>query len=387
MTGLLQQRISLLASLFQAVGVISVIGQLLTAQASLPDDNPQPIQRIQSALNGGKIDEARRLLEKVDSLKSLECRYLQARLKHGKEGTPAPDLIQQVTKPDGVEVRYAILHPSKREIVFICRDGGLRIVDLMQPAAEPTLVADEDRSAIYRGKFSADGKRFLSGHQNGKVLVRNTSNWQLLTTAAVGTDWPVRELAVGPDGTMFVAESKEGLELWSLADDAPKKIARLADRLNFGEGVCFSPHGDRIATGGMFDINLHDAKTGDTVHSMRHASYTMGLEFSPDGSHIASAPRGNVNKILAVFDVTQTKPLFNAGPFGNYVVGLAFTPDGKRILATGCEKQVRVFDAVTGDVVLSIVREECSTEPGVIKDGSLFGWSEPSGFMYIDLSN
>ena len=122
------------------------------------------------------------------------------------------------------------------------------------------------------------------------------------------------------------------------------------------ESRTFSPKGDLIATGGMFDIILHDAKTGAQKSSMRHASYTMGLEFSPDGKRIASAPRGNVNKFLSVFDIENAKPLFTGGPFAHYIAGLAFTPDGKRVIATGPIQDVRLFDATTGTVVLKLTR-------------------------------
>jgi WD40 repeat protein len=112
----------------------------------------------------------------------------------------------------------------------------------------------------------------------------------------------------------------------------------------------------------------------------------MGLEFSPDGKRIASAPRGNVNKFLSVFDITEGKSLFIAGPFANYVAGLAFTPDGKRVVATGPNKDVRLFDAATGVVVLTLPRPDHTFKPVVSRDGRLLGWSEPGGYRFIDLA-
>ncbi len=56
----------------------------------------------------------------------------------------------------------------------------------------------------------------------------------------------------------------------------------------------------------------------------------MGLQFSPDGARIASAPRGNVNRFFGCSSATTGRLRYNKGPFGQYVVGLAFTPDGKR---------------------------------------------------------
>jgi WD40 repeat protein len=217
------------------------------------------------------------------------------------------------------------------------------------------------------------------------VLVWDATTWKVRHTISLGEDWAVRELAVAPDGTACVAESKTALELWSLTGETPRKVAAVGERYTFGEGLAFSPKGDVLATGGMFDILLFDAKTGASLHSLQHASYTMGLEFSPDGTRIASAPRGNVNRFLAVFDVGRSERLFNAGPFGNYIAGMAFSPDGKRIIATGCEKVVRVFDSTTGKVVLSFDRKECGSKPFFSADGRLFGWNEPQGFLLIDL--
>ncbi len=341
---------------------------------------------IHANLNAGKITDAKqRLAATGESQRSFEFHYLTSRAEKGSvDGAAAPDLIRKIAKPE-VETRYGVLNPVTRQLVFICRDGGLRIHDLASPESDPIVKMHPQPSTVFAGTFSHDGKRFFSSHQNGEVLVWDAATWEIVQKVSLGEEWPVRELAAAPDGSAFVGESKSELQLWSLTDDAPKKIAAVGERYNFGEGLAFSPVGDMLATGGMFDIKPHDAKTGAEVRSLPHASYTMGLEFSPDGRRIASAPRGNVNKFLAVFDVTQDKPLFNAGPFANYVVGLSFTPDGKRIAATGCDNLVRLFDAATGDVVLSFNRPGCSAEPAFSQDGLLLGWNEPTGFFFIDL--
>jgi WD40 repeat protein len=261
----------------------------------------------------------------------------------------------------------------------------VRVHDLAAPDSPAQSATHPTGEPIWSGAFSRDGKTFFSGHQNGEMLVWDATTWKVIRTISLGANWPVREMAAAADGSAVVAETEKELELWSLAGDEPKRIASVGPRYNFGEGLAISPLGDVLATGGMFDIQLYNAKTGEKLRSMRHASYTMGLEFSPDGKRIASAPRGNVNKFLAVFDVTQDQPLFNAGPFADYVAGMAFTPDGKRIAATSCDKQLRLFDAATGEVILSLKRTECGAKPAFSSDGRLLGWSEPDGYWFIDL--
>ena len=376
-----------LAALKFAICTACVPGSVFACKADEKSaEYARETTEIQADLDAGRITEAKqRLAATAESHRSFEFRYLTSRAeKSSADGVEAPDLIRKIAKPE-IETRYGVLNPVNRQLVFICRDGGLRIHDLASPQSDPIVKMHPQASTVFSGTFSHDGTRFFSGHENGEVLVWDAATWEIVQTVSLGEEWPVRELAAAPDGSAFVGESKSELQLWSLTDDAPKKIAAVGERYNFGEGLAFSPAGDMLATGGMFDIKLHNSRTGAEVHSMRHASYTMGLEFSPDGKKIASAPRGNVNKFLAVFEVTADQPIFNAGPFGNYVVGLSFTPDGKRIAATGCENVVRLFDAATGDVVLTFNRPGCSAEPAFSHDGHLLGWNEPAGFFFIDL--
>lgn len=346
------------------------------------------IQGAERKLAEGDLAAARELLDKTDPVqRSLEFDYLGAQIAAMQASEPAmkspPDLVKVVARPD-VETRYPVMNLTARQIVFICRDGSLRVLDLSEPGAKYQTVRGEVESAIWTGVFSDDGKTFVTGNQDGEVMLWDTETWKVRQTFSLGEAWPVRELAVAPDGSAVVAESKKELQLWSMAGEQPEKVAAVGERYNFGEGLAFSPRGDLIATGGMFDILLHDAKTGELKKKITHASYTMGLAFSPDGSRIASAPRGNINKFLGVFGVEDGGQVFNAGPFKQHVVGIAFTPDGKRIIATGRENTVRLFDADTGLVTLTIKRAAATARPSITSDGKLLGWYEPDFFCYVE---
>ncbi len=343
------------------------------------------VEQSRTDLDAGRVAAARERLEATPKdQRSFEYEYLLARARAAGEKGAAPDLVRTLALPK-VESRYGVLNEVNRQLAFIGRDGSVRIHDLRTPDAAPRVVSPEKGGAIWSGAFSRDGKTFVTGHDNGDVVVWDATAWKVRHAVSVAAKLPVRELAVAPDGSAFVAEGQTALELWSLAGDQPRKVAGVGPRYAFGEGLAFSPQGDLIATGGMFDILLHDARTGEKTKTMRHASYTMGLEFSPDGKCIASAPRANVNKFLAVFDVAAGKPRFNAGPLAHYVAGLAFTPDGKRVAATGPLRDVRLFDAATGVVVFALGRPHHTAKPAVSRDGRLLGWNEPGGYRFIDL--
>jgi WD40 repeat protein len=350
------------------------------------DAYAKAIAGAQEALEQSRDDEARGLLAATSrTARGFEFDYIEARLARGAgPNGPAPDLVEFVANPD-VEARYAVLHPLDRRFAFICRDGSIRVHDLMRPAEPASVHRHPNGETIWSGAFSGDGRWFVSGHQNGEILVWEVPAWKVVKTIGLPGKTPVRQVAISPDGKSIVAEGENELELWSLAGESPTKVAGVGPRYNFGEGLAISPKGDVVATGGMFDIIVHDLKTGKPLRSMQHASYTMGIQFSPDGARIASAPRGNVNRFFGMFDATTGRSQYNKGPFAQYVVGLAFTPDGKRVAATGCENVLRLFDAATGEVVLSLSRPRCCQEPGFTASGRLLGWSEPDGFHFIDL--
>lgn len=359
-----------------------------TMSSAQPPDNAyaKAIAQALRAIEQGRNDEARGVVTATSpAARGFEFDYIQARLARGAgPDGHAADLIKFIAKPD-VDIRYAVLHPLERQVAFLCRDGSIRVNDLTRTDEPPSIHPHPKGSAVWSGAFSGDGRRFISGHQDGEVLVWDVSTWKVMTALSLPGKKPVSQVAISPDGTSIVAEGEKELELWSLAGESPTKVAGIGPRYNFGEGLAISPKGDVVATGGMFDIIVHDLKTGKPLRTMQHASYTMGLQFNPDGTRIASAPRGNVNRFFGMFDATTGRSLYNKGPFGQYVVGLAFTPDGKRVAATGCEDVLRLFDAATGEVVLSLSRPKCCQEPGFTASGRLLGWSEPDGYHFIDL--
>lgn len=366
--------------------VANVFSQDPTADQTLTE-YVRSIAQSQADLDAGRNSEALQRLETTNpALRGFEYEYLLARCKASSGQTPAPDLIRTIPKPE-VDTRYGVLDKVNLQVAFICRDGSVRVHDLKSPQAEPKIATHKSGAAIWAGAFSADGTTFAAGYQNGQVVVWDANSWTARHVVSVSDNKPVRGIASSPDGSAFVAEGESAMELWSLAGDKPEKVADVGPRYNFGEGLAFSPQGDVIATGGMFDILLHKATTGQEIKTVRHASYTMGLEFSPDGKRIASAPRGNVNKFLSVFDIASGGALFNVGPLEKHVDGLAFTPDGNRVIASGAQMKIRIFDAANGALLFALDRPVHTVTPAVSSDGRLMGWFEPTAYKYIYLDN
>lgn len=341
----------------------------------------QAIQAANQAIAEGNPDRAIDLLDVTDpALRGFEFEAIARAARFGQQGGSGL-AIDRVASPENVLKRYGRLNPVNLDVAFICADGSIRVRPLRAPD-EPFRVVEASADRLWSGAFSLDGSTFAAGDEQGTVTVWDATTWEQIASASVG-DQPVRELAVAPDGSAFAAEGEASMVLWDVR--ANRKIDDVGERYNFGEGIAFSPDGRLVASGGMFDVLLFDAKTAEPVRTFEHASYTMTLAFGPDGSRIASATRGNISRLLAVFEVETGRKRFDRQPAEQYVLGVAFSPDGRRLAATGCDNAILILDAETGVEIVRWPRSLCGNLPDFSADGRVLSWSEPGGLMVLDL--
>lgn len=117
--------------------------------------------------------------------------------------------------------------------------------------------------------------------------------------------------------------------------------------------VAFAPDGKSLATAsGLTNLPSVAIQSAETL-AVRHTftppnNQTCGIAFSPDGNTLAVTTAKNVFLLppdLSAPRLTLTHP--------KQVNAVAFTPDGRRILTTCTDKLVRVWDATTGQLVVS----------------------------------
>lgn len=165
-------------------------------------------------------------------------------------------------------------------------------------------------SAAVYVRFSADGSRIVSGHEDGTVKV-----WR------EGKAEPVRVLKTGEKAETFAFSPGEKLlasnpgegppRLWDWA--ASKRVATLGDEASYSHGLAFSPDGRRLATsdviGGMY---VWDTKSGRQLLELDGGnSSDDALAFSPDGRLLAS---GGENQNIIMWDAQTGRRLWHILP-------------------------------------------------------------------------
>lgn len=199
--------------------------------------------------------------------------------------------------------------------------------------------------------FSPDGHTLAAGVVDGYVELWNSSTRQSVgrLNAAAGAN-PVDGIAFSRDGRTLLHSLRISGEViaWDLASREP--------RFRFGSGrsglrSALSPDGVLVATSdgpaysavGPGEVRLWEAATGrEVARTPLQPVFFLRVEFSPDGTHLATVGGRGLAKIWSVPDLREVAIL----PHDNRhnVFGLAFSPDGDRLATGSLDGLIRVWD-------------------------------------------
>jgi len=92
--------------------------------------------------------------------------------------------------------------------------------------------------------------------------------------------------------------------------------------------------------------------SGQELHTLRgHTQRIWGVDFSPDGSRLATA---SADSSVRVWDVASGLELLSLTGHTGTVNTAVFTPDGLRVVSAGRDATIKVWDATTGRILLTL---------------------------------
>jgi len=282
-----------------------------------------------------------------------------------------PKRLGKISTGD-LRVREGLLLPGGRTMALGCRDGTVHLRSLGAEKAESMVQAH--RGPIESMAVSLDGSTLATvAIEGGPIGVRL---WRLPQLGLVG------ETSMGE--TVAVKLSEEGKLLagftpgtghacvWQLPLSGKAPLWRAFGAMQDVPAIAFSPDGLRVAaavdqSGGLF---LWDLATHQRLVLARTPTFYSSLSYSRDGTRLAAGSTDGAR----LFDAATGEEVLS---FEMPASALAFLPDGEKLLAVSSDRAV-VFRAPPlaefrdCDWLKESASQEASDYPGPRPSGSKF---------------
>ncbi len=235
-------------------------------------------------------------------------------------------------------------------------EDALRQV-LLRPFS-PVIFQGPDGEVAQYSAFSADGRRLLTGFDDGSVRVwpGGSPKDPIVLKPVIPDRYDGATAAFGPAAAAgvvvtvpFLGEPRTFLEESGRAAAAriwDAETGRLRAELNhpYIRDAAMSPDGLRVVTvGDDRAVVIWDAQAGAKVLELRdHDGEVVDVDFSRDGKWFVTASRDDTVRIRSAPDGKTTATLRVSGK--SFVTGAVFSPDGSRVLTLGHDDPPQLWD-------------------------------------------
>jgi WD40 repeat protein len=204
-----------------------------------------------------------------------------------------------------------------------------------------------ERGLIYPGHvaFSPDGSTLALGLFEQQITLWDVPSGQPLYTFERQEENRTKSMDFSPDGSLVATGVIDGtVRLFDVESGKIVKTLKYGGETDIHH-VVFSPDGKYLATGGRVPaVILWDVSSGTVVRTFRLTDNAISMDFSPDGTILATA--GGSKFEVRLWDVESGDLLYSL-PQNDQLTSIAFSPDG-RLLAVGCfDSNVYVYEIPT----------------------------------------
>ena len=291
--------------------------------------------------------------------------------------------------------------PDGRRIITSSRDGSLRLWEIEsgtqigddwrdggkgEPLENDTQIGDDwlgagDHTAVWSIALSPNSKTVASGNRDGKVRLwdvetkKVVAKWTGHTRAAGSLCWSV-------DGERVVSGSYDGtIRVWDV-ESGNTVLGPIKTGHECVSAAIYSPDTTKIATGGSEEnaLKIWDAKTGDLLSTIQHASMVWSLAWSSDQKKLISGSNG----WIMVFDTTTWQQIAILEGHTYYVHSLSLFQNDRLLVSASEDKTARLWNLDTNlPVGPPLQHQDTVGKAAFSPDGKLLVTGCDNGEVYV----
>lgn len=200
--------------------------------------------------------------------------------------------------------------------------------------------------------YSPDGTKAVTGSADGAIKVWDTQSGFCIITFTQHTA-EVTALKFSARNVLFSASLDGSVRAFDLKRYRNFRVFVAPERVQFSS-LAVDPSGELVCAGSLdnFDIHVWNVQSSALVDRLSgHEGPVQSLDFSPDGSLLASGSWDRTAKLWSFFGRTSTT---EQAVFQAEVINVCFRPDGKQFAASTRDGLVAVYDVKTMQQVSEI---------------------------------
>ncbi len=252
------------------------------------------------------------------------------------------------------KVNGCAFSPDGKSIISASDDGTLKVWGV-QTGLEHTSFTDQPEP-IRRCAYSPDGKYIVSGAEYGPLIVWNAETGKRHLTLAGHLNGD-NNSPYSPDGQYVLSAFNDGsLKVWKVETGA--EYLTLSGHSNAVTDCAYSPDGKSIVSASNDGtLKVWDAQTGEERFSRVTRDFVeqsnndlLRCAYSLDGRCILSVFKDGPIKM---WDAQTGQERFSFVEYLDSIDSWAFSPDGRHIISISKSKLLKMWDAETGDELLT----------------------------------
>jgi len=206
-----------------------------------------------------------------------------------------------------------------------------------------------------------DGTTVVTGSRDGVVHVRDAGTLAVREVLR-GHEGHVRVLAFVDDGATFVSGGEDGSIAWWRRDG--RALARQSAGVGAIIDAVWTPQG--LVVGGEAGLAQLGGTGEVAAEPLGAFASVTAVATSSEGTIVV----GHADGTLARVELASAALQWSAPTFGRAITDVAVSPDGSRIATSSQDYRIRLYDARTGDYLLTVgVHESVATSVAFSPDG------------------